>query len=675
MDHSALSPAGRERALAVMAERELDVLVIGGGVTGAGIAVDAVTRGLTTGIVEAQDWAAGTSSRSSKLAHGGLRYLLMLDFKLVHEALTERDRLLSTTAPHLVKPVPFLYPLTHRVWERPYVATGVGLYDLLAHTPGRRRALPIQRHYFGRELRRVFPDLKPSAAVGAVRYFDSEVDDARLTLTLVRTAARYGAHAASRAEVTAITRNRLGKVDGAVVKDLLSGRSVRVKAKHVIGATGVWTEQTEALTGQGGGLKVLASKGAHIVVPKDRIDGQMGIISRTEKSVLFIIPWDRYWLIGTTDTPWRQATLDHPVATSADVEYLLGQANKLLARPLGKADVIGFYAGLRPLLQPGTKQGTSSAKISREHTVASPVPGLTMIAGGKLTTYRVMAKDAVDFALGKGAAAAKPSITKHLPLLGAEGYDAVRNNAPKLASRYGWDRTRTLHLLGRYGSRVADITDLIDSDPSLAEPIPGGEHYLKAEAVYAATHEGVIHLDDVMMSRTRLNHEVPDAGLAASSVIARLVAPHLGWDQARIEAEVAGYAARVEAERAAARLATDAEAEAARLQAQELTPMEDLGPEIAAAKAEEQERADLAATGQREDAPAGPAGLGADVGANPGDGAGDGGGTASGAESGDGFGAPVAGGADAGASPGESGRGGGRTASGAGKNAKRGGAG
>ncbi|MDR1442206.1 MAG: glycerol-3-phosphate dehydrogenase/oxidase [Bifidobacteriaceae bacterium] len=585
MDHSALSLPARATALKAMADGELDVLVIGGGVTGAGIAVDAVTRGLTTGIVEAQDWAAGTSSRSSKLAHGGLRYLLMLDFKLVHEALTERDRLLSTTAPHLVKAVPFIYPLTHRLWERPYVATGVGMYDLLAHTPGRRRALPIQKHFFAKELRRVFPDLRASAAVGAVRYFDSEVDDARLTLTLVRTAAAYGAHAASRAEVVKITSDGSGQVDGALVKDLLTGDVIKVRAKNVIGATGVWTEQTEALAGRNGGLKVLAAKGSHIVVPRDRINGQMGIISRTAKSVLFIIPWDYYWLIGTTDTPWHEPTLEHPVATSTDVDYLLEQANKLLARPLAKTDVIGFYAGLRPLLQPGTKEGTSSAKISREHTVASPLPGLVMIAGGKLTTYRVMAEDAVDFALG-GAARAKPSITKDLPLLGAEGFDAVRNNAPKLARAYGWSRQRTLHLLGRYGSRVSEITDLIDSDPALGEPITGGEHYLKAEAVYAATHEGVIHLDDVMMSRTRLNHEVPDAGRAASVVIAQLIAPHLGWNKARVKAEVDGYAARVEAEGAAAELPTDREAEAVRLKAQGLTPMEDLGPIVGAVDGE-----------------------------------------------------------------------------------------
>ncbi|MDR0365640.1 MAG: glycerol-3-phosphate dehydrogenase/oxidase [Bifidobacteriaceae bacterium] len=586
MDHSALSLARRAQDLAALGQTELDVLVIGGGVTGAGIAVDAVTRGLTTAIVEAQDWAAGTSSRSSKLAHGGLRYLLMLDFKLVHEALTERDRLLSTTAPHLVKAVPFLYPLTHRVWERPYVATGVGMYDLLAHTPGRKRALPIQKHYFAKGLKRVFPDFKKTAAVGAVRYFDAEVDDARLVLTLVRTAAFYGALALARTEVVALTRDASGKVTGAVVRDLLTGEDIQVRAKRVIAATGVWTERTEALAGGTGGLRVLASKGAHIVVPKDRIDGQMGVISRTDKSVLFIIPWQHYWLIGTTDTPWEEVNLEHPVATAKDVDYLLEQANKLLARPLTKTDVIGFYAGLRPLLQPGTKAGTSSAKISREHTVAAPVPGLTVIAGGKLTTYRVMAEDAVDFALGEDATR-RPSITKDLPLLGAQGFTAVQNGARHLARRYGWTKERTAHLLGRYGTLVSEITDLIDADPSLGEPLEAGRHYLKAEVVYAATHEGVVHLEDIMMSRTRLNYEVADAGLAASEEIAKLVAPALGWSRARRNREVEAYRERVEAERAAATMESDAEAEAARLLVKDLTPMEDLGAAEAAEQAEE----------------------------------------------------------------------------------------
>jgi glycerol-3-phosphate dehydrogenase len=572
MPTSALNPQTRTDAIGALKTQELDILVIGGGVTGAGIAVDAATRGLNTGLVEAQDWAAGTSSRSTKLAHGGLRYLLMLDFKLVHEALTERDLMLSTTAPHLVRPAPFLYPLNHKLWERPYVATGVGLYDLLAHAPGRKRALPMQKHLFADDLAKAFPDLREGHGIGAVRYYDAQVDDARLVLTLVRTAAQYGAHAASRAQVVGLTKNGNGIVNGAQVKDLTTGETFPVRAKQVIAATGVWTEQTEALAGGPGGLKVLASKGIHIVVPKERIHGSMGVISMTEKSVLFLIPRGRYWVIGTTDTPWEQ-DFTHPVATKADIDYVLEHANAILNTRLTRQDIIGVYAGLRPLLQPGTKAGTSSAKVSREHTVASPVAGLTVIAGGKLTTYRVMAKDAVDFALGEAEARRRPSVTARLPLLGAAGYEAVANRADAIGQRYGWTPDQVDHLLGRYGTLIGDITALVDSDAGLGQPVEGGEPYLKAEVVYAATHEGVVHLDDLLLNRTRLNFEVPDAGLAAAPVMARLVAPHLGWDEDRIEAEVAAYARRVEAARAATEVMTDAEAEAIRLRAEDLTPM------------------------------------------------------------------------------------------------------
>jgi glycerol-3-phosphate dehydrogenase len=569
---SALTASSRVEALKALADPEgLDLLVIGGGVTGAGIAVDAASRGLTTGIVEAQDWADGTSSRSSRLVHGGLRYLLRLDFSLVHEALTERDLLLATIAPHLVRPVPFFYPLKHRVWERPYVAAGVGLYDILAHAPGRRRALPIQKHYSRTSLLKAFPGLNPQLAQGAVRYFDAQVDDARLVLTLVRTAAAHGAHAVSRAQATEIIKDSRGIVTGAKVEDLLSGETITVKARDVISATGVWTEQTEALAHAPGALRVLASKGAHIVVPRDRIEGDAGLITMTEKSVLFIIPWDRYWLIGTTDTPWT-LPLTHPVATADDVEYILQHANEVLARPLTRADVIGVFAGLRPLLRRQTNEGTNSAKISREHTVASPAPGLAAIAGGKLTTYRVMAKDAVDFVLGPRAKS-MPCVTDRLPLLGAEGYDATVARAKRIAGRYGWDPQRLRDLLGRYGSLIWEIIDLIDADPDLGEPITGGEGYLRAEAVYAATNEGVIHLEDVMVNRTRLNHEVEDSGLAASHEIAQLIAPILGWDEARTAEEIDNYRARVEAQWAAAKAPSDAAAQALRTQVPDLTPM------------------------------------------------------------------------------------------------------
>jgi glycerol-3-phosphate dehydrogenase len=579
MASTRLTVESRDQALAALEASqapsgELDVLVVGGGVTGAGIALDAVTRGLSTAIVEAQDWSSGTSSRSSKLVHGGLRYLQMLDFHLVHEALTERDLLLKDLAPHLVKPVPFLYPLEHRVWERVYVGAGIALYDTLAALAPGRRAMPIHRHLSRRRMTRKFPDLAHDAAIGAVQYWDASVDDARLVTTLVRTAVSYGAFAASRTQVVALTKSSTGAVNGAVVADLETGREITVRARHVVNATGVWTESTEALAGDEGGLHVLASKGIHVVVPRERIRGEVGLILQTEKSVLFIIPWSRYWIVGTTDTPWNQ-DLVHPVATAADVDYVLDHANAVLAHPLTREDVIGTFAGLRPLLQPGTKEGTSSAKVSREHTVASPAPGLTVIAGGKLTTYRVMAKDAIDFAIGQRASAL-PSITARIPLLGAVGLQAVQRQARAWAQRFGWTPAMVDHLLHRYGSNLREIVELCEEDVTLAEPLEHAPAYLRAEVHYAVSHEGALHLEDVMLHRTRLVYEVTDRGLAALPEIADVVAPLLGWDDATRDAEIAAYTARVEAEDAAEREADDAAAEAVRRRAADVAAMQPL---------------------------------------------------------------------------------------------------
>lgn len=576
-----LTVQARDDALAALRataerENELDVLVIGGGVTGAGIALDAVTRGLSTAVVDAQDWGSGTSSRSSKLVHGGLRYLQMLDFHLVREALTERDLLISRLAPHLVKPVSFLYPLENRVWERMYVGAGVALYDTLASVfSGTKRAMPIHRHLTRAGMERLFPDLRHDAAIGAVRYWDAAVDDARLVSTLIRTAVSYGAQAASRTQVVEMHTTTGGAVSGAALVDLETGEQFDVRARHVINATGVWTEETEALAGSEGGLHVLASKGIHIVVPRSRISGDTGLILQTEKSVLFIIPWSRYWVIGTTDTPWTQE-LVHPVATSADIDYVIEHANAVLSRPLTRDDIIGTWAGLRPLLQPQVKAGTSSAKVSREHTVASPTPGLTVIAGGKLTTYRVMAKDAVDFAIGSRATSL-PSLTHDLPLVGAEGLKVFQRQARAIGARYGWDRPRMDHLLHRYGSLLGELIDLVEADPSLARPLPSAPAYIGAEIVYAVSHEGALHLDDVLMHRTRLNYEQADKGVGALEEIADLVAPVLGWDDATRSKEIAAYTARAEAEHAAALEPDDGAAEKVRLRAQDLAPMRALG--------------------------------------------------------------------------------------------------
>lgn len=559
---TALNPHQRGADLAAMGAHVHDILVIGGGVTGAGVALDAASRGLTTAVVEAQDWASGTSSRSSRLVHGGLRYLYQLDFPLVAEALRERGLLLTTLAPHLVRAQPFLWPLRVPVVERAYSAVGVGLYDALAIAGARgRRTVPVQKHLTRAQVKRAFPAIEATSLVGAIRFFDARVDDARLVLTLIRTARRFGARAASRARVVALLREG-DRVTGAMVRDLETGVEHRVRARHVINATGVWTEQVQRLAGVDDGLKVLASKGSHILVPRDRIRADAGMFLRTEKSVLFLIPWQRYWVIGTTDTAWH-GPLQHPVPTRADIDYILDQANSLLSDPLTRGDIIGTYAGLRPLLQPARFDESASAKVSREHTVAQVAPGLTTVAGGKLTTYRVMAADAVDLALGQRARAL-PSVTDRTPLLGADGYWATLRRAPHLMARYGWDATRTEHLLDRYGSLIGDLTDLIDADPALGEPLATAPDYLRAEVAIACRDEGALHLEDILCARIRLNSETRDRGASAVDEIADLAAEWLAWDADRLAAEKQNYRDRVAAERAAEDEDTDAAAAAVR---------------------------------------------------------------------------------------------------------------
>jgi glycerol-3-phosphate dehydrogenase len=564
----ALSPQAREAALEAMGSTELDVLVVGGGVVGSGAALDAATRGLTVGLVEARDFASGTSSRSSKLIHGGLRYLEMLDFRLVAEALEERGLLIQKLAPHLVRPVPFLYPLQHRGWERFYVGSGLVLYDTLGLLSGRSRGVPHHRHLTRSGARRIFPSLRKDALIGALEYYDAQVDDARHTMFVARTAAAYGAHVASRARVVALMREG-ERVTGAEVHDLESGRTLRIRARQVINATGVWTDETQSLVGERGRFHVRASKGIHLVVPRDRIHGDCGLILRTEKSVLFVIPWGRHWIIGTTDTDWSLG-LAHPAASAADIDYLLDHVNAVLEQPLTHQDVEGVYAGLRPLL---AGESESSSKLSREHAVAHAVPGLVVVAGGKYTTYRVMAKDAVDAAVHGLHTKVPPSVTEDVPLLGADGYFALRNSVPVLAERYGLHEARIEHLLGRYGSLISEVLELVVEDPTLGEALTGAPDHLRAEIVYAASHEGALHLDDFLARRTRISIETFDRGIGAMEEVARLVAPVLGWSGEQIEREVEHYRKRVEAERESQKMPDDETADAARMGAPEVVPL------------------------------------------------------------------------------------------------------
>jgi glycerol-3-phosphate dehydrogenase len=556
-----LDAAYRAAAWTRLAAQPFDVVVIGGGVTGAGAALDAATRGLSVALVESRDFAAGTSSRSSKLFHGGLRYLEQLEFGLVREALRERELMLTRLAPHLVKPVPFLYPLTHHGWERPYVATGLGLYD----TIGGHSSLPRQKHLSRRAALRTFPSLRPDALVGAVRYFDAQTDDARHTLTVARTAARYGA--VVRPSTTAFALERESdRVVGVHVRDAEDGREALIRAGVVLNCTGVWTDRMQALSGGRGRFQVRASKGVHIVVPREKITGDAGLILRTETSVLFVIPWKTHWLIGTTDTDWK-LDLAHPAATRSDIEYLLDRVNRVLVTPLSDADILGVYAGLRPLLA-GESEETSS--LSREHAVARVVPGLISIAGGKYTTYRVMAADAVDFGAEELPKLVQPSCTDRVPLLGADGYFAVRNQSDALAAEYGLHPHRVRHLLERYGSLVREVLDPGRADRALLEPVPDAPDYLLAEIRYAVTHEGALHLEDVLTRRTRISIEYPHRGVACAEPVAATMADVLGWDRKRRRREVEVYVARVEAERASQDRYDDAEADEARASAPEI---------------------------------------------------------------------------------------------------------
>src|SRR5579859_3294831 len=490
---AALGDRERTAALAALAAQEQHVLVVGGGVTGAGVALDAATRGLSVGLVEARDFASGTSSRSSKLIHGGLRYLEQLNFGLVREALTERSLLLQRIAPHLVRPVSFLYPILHRGgWERVYVGAGVSLYDSLGFSMGQVRGLPGHKQLTRHAALELAPALKRSVVHGAIRYWDAQVDDARFVTTLLRTAASYGARIASRTQVTGFLREG-ERVTGVRAVDLESGAELLIRAQQVVNATGVWTDEIQAMVGGRGSINVRASKGIHLVVPRDRIQSHTGIILRTPTSVLFVIPWGRHWIIGTTDTAW---TLDkaHPAASATDIDYVLGHVNRVLTTELTREDVEGVYAGLRPLL---SGESDETSKLSREHVVAHVAPGLVVVAGGKFTTYRVMAKDAVDAAVHGLDRRAPASCTETVPLIGADGYPALWNSRARLAASGNLHVARIEHLLRRYGSLAEEVLALIDKDRDLAHPLDGADDYLRAEVVYAVSHEGAIHLEDV----------------------------------------------------------------------------------------------------------------------------------------------------------------------------------
>jgi len=563
-DPSAPAPGleSRRRTLSGLAADVFDVLVIGGGVTGCGVALDAASRGLSVALVEKRDFAAGTSSRSSKLIHGGLRYLERLDIGLVREALHERRLLLETIAPHLVRATPFLFPLKRPVWDRFLMGSGLFLYDALA---GVHSAVPRHRHLSRAACLRDAPALREDALRGGIRYYDAQVDDARFSVMLARTATAHGALCASAVDVVGFL-HRADRIAGVRARDLESGDEFEVRARTVINATGVWTTQVERLAGVAAPLPVRQSKGVHIVVPKARIDSDYALILPTEKSVLFVLPWGDQWIVGTTDTDWDLG-LDHPSASRGDIEYLLDHVNAVLTDPLTFDDITGVYVGLRPLLGGDADE---TAKLSREHAVRRSAPGLVSVAGGKYTTYRVMARDAVDAAARDLPFAVTASRTAGIPLLGAVGLSGAEYRLRVHPAAKGLAPERLRHLVERYGTLATNVLDLVVDELRLADPLLGAEKYLAAEVRYATLHEGALHVDDVLTRRTHIGFDVPDRGELAVEQVAQLMAPVLGWGQAAIDREITHYRERLVAERAAQSMLNDAASDSARAPVRDL---------------------------------------------------------------------------------------------------------
>jgi len=563
----------RETVLRRLAEQQFDLLVIGGGITGAGIALDAATRGMRVALVEQSDFAAGTSSRSTKLVHGGVRYLAQRDVALVREALAERDLLLRL-APHLVQPQPFVLPVYRGQHvpgvPAPSIATplltsiGLAAYDLLAG----RRNLQGHRGLTALGARGLIPSLRTEGLRGAFLYYDARTDDVRLTLAVLQTAVLRDAVAANYAEVVGFTAQG-GRLGGATVRDRIGGGGeVTVRATRVVGATGAWSARLAALAdaaadngparadgrdGHNGrqaprGLRL--SKGVHLVISRDSVPlGALAVVlpTTTDGRLAFVVPWGTQMLLGTTDTPYD----GDPAAVRpepADVDALLDDANRYLDLGLNRSDVVGAFAGLRPLVQ---SDAASTATTSREHAVTVAPSGLVSVTGGKLTTYRRMARDTVDAALRAQPGPWGASTTARVPLAGAAGLSARSSAARGVARELGLPTDVATHLVASYGADAPGVLSLVAEQPELGRRLVEGQPYLAAEIVYGVRHEGAQRLDDVLQRRTRLALEVSDGAASSVATVADLLGAELGWDEETRRRAVADYRAEAEAARAA----------------------------------------------------------------------------------------------------------------------------
>jgi glycerol-3-phosphate dehydrogenase len=574
----------RGQYLERLVSEPFDLLVIGGGITGAGVALDAAGRGLRTALVERGDFAAGTSSRSSKLVHGGLRYLQQKEFRLVYEALAERQRLLRL-APHLVKPLPFLIPVfasgvAGRAKARTY-ARGVGMALWMYDVTGGARIGKLHKRLSKREALELMPDLDGRRLAAGFLYYDARVDDARLTLTVVKTAASLGAVTVNQVEATGLLRTS-GRVEGAVLTDRLTGRRIETRAGVVVNAAGVWADELRALDEGANPRSIRPAKGVHITRPAGRpaLDIAAVLPAPGDRRSVFVIPWGDRIYVGTTDTDY-DGSLEDPQCTAADVDYLLGAVNAWVTKPVGRHEVLGSWAGLRPLAGGAGPAGAAAhgggpdvspakagrtADLSRRHSVRVAPSGLVTIVGGKLTTYRAMAEDTVDEAVrvmrlhrsgaDRRAGRVPDSRSGSTPLFGAEGYDELTQ--PGAADRLGLPADVLAHLAGRFGGHAQAVAAMVRDRPELGERLVPGLPYLKAEAVYAVRYEMALTLEDVLSRRTRALLLDAAATAGASPSAAELVGAELGWSDEERARQVDAFLGLVERQRRAADPAEDA---------------------------------------------------------------------------------------------------------------------
>jgi glycerol-3-phosphate dehydrogenase len=549
----------RQVALERLASTSFDVVVVGGGITGAGVALDAASRGLRTALVERDDFASGTSSKSSKLVHGGLRYLQQGEVGLVYQALAERQRL-RRNAPHLVRVLPFLLPIFTRdgLFSRK-IAWALGkamwMYDLT----GGARIGKLHKRLSVAEALEYMPTLPEDRLAGAYLYYDAATDDARLTLTVARTAALdHGAVVVNRAEVVGFLHDGSGRITGLQVR--ADGRLIDVEAAVVVSATGVWADRVRGL-GRGDADQpdtIRPAKGVHITVPWDKVRNEIAAVVPVPKDrrSVFVVPWGDQTYVGTTDTDY-DGPLDDPQCTPEDVEYLLRALNASVREEITVDDITGTWAGLRPLVK--TASSGRTADLSRRHKVTVDPDGLVTVAGGKLTTYREMASDTVDAVLEQLGDQLRPGVsrrcrTRKLPLRGAAGFEQVRDAGTDVAGRSGLDEDAVVHLADRYGSEARILIAMVEADRSLGDPLAAGHPYLRVEAVYAARYEMATSVDDVLTRRVPLRLRDAEAAVTVADEVARLVADDLGWSPDDAAASAEAFRALVRREREAAAL-------------------------------------------------------------------------------------------------------------------------